>query len=183
MDEQTTSVNPVNPASNPIYGQSQEKNAKWLWLLIILIIIGALVFAFFRGIGPFAKISPFAKGEIASPTPQVFASPTLSSSPPASTSSEVDRAKPAVRVLNGTTTSGPAASVKDMLESLGWRVTNIGNADTSEYEQTEVLLKDDFASYQETLVGDLSDKYSVKVSSETLLATDSADIEVIVGRK
>ena len=70
-----------------------------------------------------------------------------------------------------------------MLESLGWRVTNIGNADTSEYEQTEVLLKDDFASYQETLVGDLSDKYSVKVSSETLLATDSADIEVIVGRK
>ena len=181
MDEQTATTNPTTGPA-PIYQQSQEKNAKWLWLLIILIILGAVAFAFFRGVGPFAKISPFVKKEVATPTPQVFASPSASL-PPSATEDEVDRAKPAVRVLNGSGVAGLAASVKDMLENLGWRVANIGNADSSDYAQTEIRLKDDFASYQEALIKDLSDKYSVKISSETLDSTDSADIEVIIGTK
>lgn len=179
MDE--TSTQQTATAGAPLYQQSQEKNAKWLWLLIILIIIGALAFALFKGVGPFAKISPFVKKELATPTPEAFASPTLSS--PSPDASEVDRAKPAVRVLNGSGVVGLATSVKDMLENLGWRVANIGNADSYDYEQTEVRLKEDFNSYQEALVKDLSDKYSVKVSSATLSSTDSADIEIIVGSK
>jgi len=180
MDEQTATTNPTTGPA-PIYQQSQEKNAKWLWLFIILIIIGALAFAFFKGVGPFAKISPFVKRELASPTPEAFASPSLSS--PSPDASEVDRAKPEVRVLNGSGVAGLATSVKDMLENLGWRVANIGNADSYDYSQTEVRLKEDFNSYQEALVKDLSDKYSVKVSQDTLSSTDSADIEIIVGSK
>ena len=183
MDEQNSTANPTSAtAGAPLYQQSQEKNAKWLWLLIILIILGAVAFAFFRGVGPFAKISPFVKKEVATPTPQVFSSPSASL-PPSATEDEVDRAKPAVRVLNGSGVAGLAASVKDMLEDLGWRVANIGNADSSDYAQTEVSFKDDFASYQEALVKDLSDKYSVRVSSDTLDSTDSADIEIIIGSK
>ena len=181
MDEQTATVNPTSGGPAPIYGQSQEKNAKWLWLLIILIIIGALVFAFFKGIGPFAKLSPFAKKEVASPTPQVIASPPLLSSP--SAMEGVDRAKPAVRILNGSGVAGLASSVKDMLENLGWRVINVGNANAYDFDQTQVRIKSDFASYQEPIVKDLSDKYSIKVSSSTLDSTDSADIEIVVGKK
>src|SRR3989344_672811 len=99
MDEQTANT---PTAGAPLYQQSQEKNAKWLWLLIILIILGALAFAFFKGVGPFAKISPFVKKEVATPTPQVFASP--SDSLPPSASAEIDKAKPAISVLNGTST-------------------------------------------------------------------------------
>ncbi|OGE10136.1 hypothetical protein A3A60_00515 [Candidatus Curtissbacteria bacterium RIFCSPLOWO2_01_FULL_42_26] len=181
MDEQTATTNPTTGPA-PIYQQSQEKNAKWLWLLIILIILGAVALAFFKGVGPFGKISPFVKKEVASPTPASVSSTDFSASPSPS-ETEVDRAKPAVRVLNGSGVAGLAASVKDMLENLGWRVASIGNADSSDYAQTEIRLKDDFASYQEALIKDLSDKYSVKISSETLDSTDSADIEIIVGSK
>ena len=179
MDEQQT----AQPASAPIYQQSQDKNAKWLWLLIILIVIGALVFAFFRGIGPFASISPFNKQEISSPSPESFTSEIVESSPEATSEAEVDRAKPAIRVLNGSGIAGLASSVKDFMEGLGWRVASVGNAKSYDFEKTEIRLKDEFSNYEETLVSDLSDKYSVTVSSDTLDASDSADIEVIVGKK
>lgn len=179
MDEQTTQP----AATAPIYQQSQEKNAKWLWLLIILIIVGALVFAFFRGIGPFASISPFVKEkeEITSPSPQAFSLPVNEVSP--SPETQVDRAEPAIRVLNGSGVAGIATSVKDFLEDLGWRVTSVGNAASYDFAQTEVRLKRDFSDWEETLVSDLSDKYSVTASQDELDASDSADIEVIVGAK
>ena len=179
MDEQTANT---PTAGAPIYQQSQEKNAKWLWLLIILIILGALAFAFFRGIGPFAAISPFVQKEASSPTPFAQSSPTVSSPSPLS-ESEVDKAQPAIRVLNGSGIAGLASSAKDFLENVGWRVTSVGNAQAYDFDQTQIRLKDDFAKYQEALVGDLSDKYSVKVSSDSLSSTDSADIEITVGKK
>lgn len=178
MDEQQTQT---PTAGAPIYQQSQDKNAKWLWLLIILIIAGALVFAFFKGIGPFAAISPFAKQEVSSPTPQAVYSPIVESSP--SASAEVDKAQPAIRILNGSGIAGLASSAKDFIEGLGWRVANVGNADAYDFDQTEIRMKDDFSQYQEPLVKDLSDKYSVKISDDTLDASDSADIEIIIGKK
>lgn len=180
MDEQQTANTPT--AGAPIYQQSQEKNAKWLWLLIVLIVIGALAFAFFRGIGPFANISPFVKQEVSSPTPFVQSSPTASSPSPIS-ETEIDKTQPAIRVLNGSGIAGLASSAKDFLENLGWRVTSVGNAQAYDFDKTQVRLKDGFVKYQEALVGDLSDKYSVEVSSDSLSSTDSADIEVIVGKK
>jgi len=180
MDDQPNQ--PVTSA--PIYQESQEKNAKWLWLLIILIIVGALAFAFFRGIGPFAAISPFAKSQ-ASPTPspisQVVESSPLEEASP-SPSEDVDRSAAKLRVLNGSGVTGKASSTKDFLENLGWKVVTIGNADGDTYAKTEVRFKPKSkTTYEATLLKDLSDKYSASTSSDDLEATDSADIEVIVG--
>lgn len=178
MDEQTANT---PTAGAPIYQQSQDKNAKWLWLLIILIIVGAIAFAFFRGIGPFASISPFVKKEVSSPTPSTQTNQVIESSP--SSQVDVDRAKPAIRVLNGSGIAGLASSVKDFVENLGWRVVSVGNAKAYDFEQTELRFKGDSKSYQESLVSDLSDKYSVKISTDDLDASDSADIEIIVGKQ
>lgn len=179
MDEQTNTPT-TSPASAPIYQESQDKNAKWLWLLIILIIIGALVFAFFRGIGPFAQFKKSTEQAEFSPTPEVVSSPASEASPEAD---EVDRSKPQIRVLNGSGVVGVASSFKDFIEGLGYKVASIGNAENYDYSQTEVRFKEDFKNYEETLVSDLSDKYSVKVSSSDLESSDSADIEIIVGSK
>lgn len=181
MDEQQNQ--PITPA--PIYQESQEKNAKWLWLLIILIIVGALAFAFFRGIGPFAAISPFAKSE-ESPTPspmsQVESSPFEEASP--SPTDEVDRSEAKLRVLNGSGVTGKASSTKDFLENLGWKVASVGNADSDTYTSTEVRFKSKSkTTYEAILLKDLSSKFSTSASSDDLEATDSADIEVIVGSK
>ncbi len=181
MDDQNQ---PVIPA--PIYQESQEKNAKWLWLLIILIIIGALVFAFFRGIGPFASISPFTKSEatpIATPVSQTDSTFVSEPSPSASPEEAIDRSAAKLRVLNGSGVTGKATATKDFLEKLGWKVTTVGNADLDTYAKTEVRFKAKFKTFEETIIKDLSEKYSASASSDSLEATDSADIEVIVGSK
>lgn len=184
MDDQNQPVNqpinqPVTPA--PIYQESQEKNAKWLWFLIILIIIGALAFAFFRGIGPFAAISPFAKSSSPTPSPIAESSPVVESSPSPLTS--VDRSQAKLRILNGSGVTGKASATKDFLEKLGWKVSSIGNADSDTYTDTEILVNDNGAKFQDTMIKDLSDKYSAKAGSKSLDASSSADIEVIVGSK
>lgn len=178
MDEQNQTVSPA-----PIYQESQDKNAKWLWLLIFLIIIGAVVFAFFRGIGPFESISPFAKN-FASPTPSP--SPVAISSPisePSPSTEDLDRTEVNVRVVNGSGVSGKAASVRDFLEEIGWKVASIGNADADDYETTEVRFKADSKKFESLILDDLSSDYDASASSDDLDASDSADIEVIVGTK
>src|SRR3989344_902623 len=118
MDEQQTPT-----AGSPIYQESQAKNAKWLWFLIVLVIIGALVFAFVRGIGPFSQFEKTSQEEV-SPTPFVLESP----SPEATAGAELDKSEPKIRVLNGSGTAGVASAVKDFLEGKGYQVTSIGNA-------------------------------------------------------
>jgi hypothetical protein len=176
MDEQQQTPT----AGNPIYQETQEKNAKWLWFLIGLIIIGALVFAFVKGIGPLSKLKPSAQEET-SPTPFEFSQ--TSPTPEASPGAEIDKSQAKIRVLNGSGKAGTASSVKDLLEGKGYKVVEIGNADNFDFEQTIVRFKESFKSFQEVLFSDLSDNYSVSVSSDDLTATDSADIEVIIGAK
>ena len=177
MDEQQQTPT----AGSPIYQETQEKNAKWLWFLIGLIIIGALVFAFVKGIGPLSKLRQGSVEEETSPTPFEFTE--TSPTPEASPGAEIDKSEANIRVLNGSGKAGTASSVKDLLEGKGYKVSEIGNADNFDFEQTVIRLKESFKNFQEVLLGDLSDNYSVKVSSDDLTATDSADIEVIIGAK
>ncbi len=172
----------INQPNNPIYQEPAGKSAKWLWILVILIIIGGLIFAYVRGIGPFANInnlvksspSPTSDSAMASMAPVTSPSPT----PPA-----IDKTAAKIRVLNGSGVTGKAATVKAFLESVGWKVASIGNADSDTFAATEVRVKDKFKSFKDTLISDLSAKYSATANSKALEASDSADIEVTVGAK
>lgn len=181
MEEQQQQTTPSQQPASSIYQESQQgKNAKWLWILIILIIIGAVAFAIFRGIGPFANLKlGGAEETIESPTPFEFSSP----SPEASPAGEVDKSGASVRVLNGSGVAGAASSLKDFLEGKGWTIDEIGNAESYGFENTVIKLKASFANFQDTIFSDLSSDYSVEVSDENLEATDSADIEVTLGAK
>ncbi len=177
-DQQQTPMTAGAPG--PIYQESTGgKNAKWLWLLIALIIVGALAFAYMRGIGPFGQ---FKKGsEVSqSPTPAAF---VASPSPEATSGANFDKSQIKVRVLNGSGTAGVASAAKDFIESKGYKVVSLGNAASYDFTQTVVKLKNSVMNIKDTLVSDLSGKYSVKVSSTPLEATDSADVEVTVGSK
>ena len=169
----------IGQPSNPIYQEPKTKSAKWLWILVILIIIGGLVFAYVRGIGPFANINNLVKSS-PSPTPEIV---ELAPTPEASPSPLVDKASAKVRVLNGSGETGKAATVKAFLETAGWKVASIGNADNSDFTQTEVRVKDKFSTFSDVMISDLSGKYSATANSEVLEASDSADIEVTVGTK
>ena len=181
MDDQQPIVPQQQYAQSPIYQDNSQdgKNAKWLWILIALIIVGALAFAFFRGIGPFAML----KGKpvpTPSPTPSsFFATPTPESTPGAN----IDKASAKIRVLNGNGQAGVASSGKAYVESKGYKVTAVGNADNFDFTDTVIKLKKSFNDFGDALVADLSGKYSVKISPEILEASDSADIEITVGSK
>lgn len=176
MDEQHSPV-----AGTPIYQESGGKNAKWLWILIALIIIGALVFAFWKGIGPFGKLR--GTSVEATPTPSVnfeFSSPTPAATPGAT----IDKTKASIRVLNGSGKAGEASRARDFLDSKGYKVTSVGNATEGfDFPQTVIRLKAAFSDFGQALVSDLADRYSAKVDSQTLSSTDSADIEVVIGSK
>lgn len=173
---------PSPTAGTPIYQDSQEKNAKWLWILIVLIIIGALAFAFYKKIGPFAR---FASSEesVVSPSPFSFSESSSTPSPEATVGANLDKSEPKVRVLNGTNTSGLAATAKEFLETKGYTVSAIGNAVSRDFETTKIRFKKGFEKFESVLKADLSSKYSVSISSDALEASDSADIEIIVGSK
>lgn len=176
MDEQQSPI-----AGTPIYQESsQEKNAKWLWLLIILIIIGGLIFAFIKGIGPFAQLK--GTKEEASPTPISESSFISSPTPEATPGATIDKASAKIRILNGSGKAGAASSAKDFIEGLGYKVTVVGNATKYDFENTVLRFKSAFNSFEAALTEDMSSKYSVE-TGEALEATDSADIEVILGSK
>ncbi len=167
----------------PIYQEAQEsKNAKWLWILIALIIVGALSFAFFKGIGPFARFKPGAQA-VETPSPSAGVTELASPSPEATVGANLDKSKAKVRVLNGSGKAGVASSAKDFIESKGYKVASVDNASNYDFTQTVIKLKTAFANFKDALVADLSGKYSVTASSTPLEASDSADIEVTVGSK
>lgn len=178
MDDQQ-----IQTAQSPIYQESQQKNAKWLWLLIFIIIIAALTFAFIRGIGPFAQFKSSTSKIEESPIPSVSSINISSPSPQASPEAKIDKSSAKIRVLNGSGKAGLASAVKDFLEGKGYKIVAIGNADSYDFEKTVIRLKKSFEKFEEALTRDLSDKYSPEVADENLEATDSADIEIIVGSK
>src|SRR3989344_2340851 len=124
MDEQQS-----QSTQAPIYQESQQKNAKWLWLLVALIIVAAIAAAFVKGVGPLSRFKG-SKAEV-SPTPASSASFSVSSPSPEATSgaANVDKSKPKIRVLNGSGVAGAASSFKDVLEEKGYKVASLGNAD------------------------------------------------------
>ncbi|MBI2599161.1 LytR C-terminal domain-containing protein, partial [Candidatus Curtissbacteria bacterium] len=167
-------------AGNPIYQESQGgKNAKWLWFLIAIIIIGALAFAFVRGIGPFGQLR--GGGEVSEPT--LSESFVASPSPEVTPATSVDKTSVKIRILNGSGQAGVASAAKDFIEGKGWEVASLGNAANFDFAQTVIKLKESALGAKDALVADLADKYSVVVSSESLEATDSADVEVTIGAK
>lgn len=178
-DQQESPMTAGNPS--PIYQESTGgKNAKWLWLLIALIIVGALVFAYVRGIGPFGQLKKGSQTTGESPAPASFvASPT----PEATSGANIDKAAVKVRVLNGNGRAGAASAARDFIEGKGYKVVSLGNADNTDFAQTVVKLKNSLVNIKNVLASDLSSKYSVTVSNTPLEATDSADVEVTVGAK
>lgn len=93
---------------------------------------------------------------------------------------ETDLSEYSLKILNGSGTAGEAASVQELLEDKGFEKFTTDNADSYDYEETEVRLKKDVpASVLESIKETLKD-YSV-VEKETLSQDAEYQVEIIVG--
>ena len=143
-------------------------------LLIALVVIGGSVYLL--------KGKLFKSGE-AQPAPSSSPSETAQETPTPTPTPSIDRSKYTVRILNGTSTSGLAASVSAKLTGLGYKQDKLGNATNSSFTQTQVRVKPSAVSIMDQIIKDLSPDYQGASSASALKETDAADIEVIIGAK
>lgn len=96
------------------------------------------------------------------------------------TEEPIDLARYDIRVLNGTSTSGIAAQVRDELTSAGFTVVSIGNAAEDDFVRTEIeAIGNVDKKYLEKLKEALGESYDVGTVSE--IASGAADVVVTVG--
>lgn len=135
---------------------------------LLLLVSGPTVFTSFV-----AKPTPPAKQDLA---PQ--GTPTPTSAPEA-----VKREDFSIQVLNGSGKAGEAAKMKKFLEDKGYTVTDVGNADSSDFEKTAILTKKDKESLLEFLKRDLEGEYTIGTAEATLSEASSYDVRITVGKE
>lgn len=104
-------------------------------------------------------------------------------------STNLDRSKLKVSVLNGSGEKGAAKQVSSYLESLGYQIVKVGNADVFTYRNLTVQVKKSQSAYAPLLKRDLQAAPNA-VNASLAFASVSAsvsdeitnDAEVIVGR-
>lgn len=167
----------INPDSE-INSESFEKT-NYLWIIIpTALLIGALVgglITYFSGI---SKLNPES-----TPTPVVTIQPTIQPTPTASPSSTLKKDVLKIQILNGSGVSGAASKAKTLLEGLGYKEIDTGNASMSDLAQTEIAIKDTKKEYLDLIIKDLSKSYTAIEASKALVSTSKYDLVITLGKK
>jgi hypothetical protein len=109
-------------------------------------------------------------------TPEPTVEPTAVPTPTPSVAREELR----VRVLNGTGTAGQAGEVEDALQEAGYAEIVTGNADSFDFETTQVQIKAEFSDALSYIREDLADYVEI-TEAEELDEDDTADVVITTG--
>ncbi len=101
-------------------------------------------------------------------------------SPTATPTPAFNRADLKIKVLNGSGTAGKASEMKDLLKSKGYQEILTGNADTFDFTQSELQIKESKASASAMIKNDL--KANIPSFKESVLSDkEAADVVLIIG--
>ena len=180
-----------------------EGPPQWVWWFLLVVGSAVLGLVGFRVVNGGYGNGVVATSSSPTPTPTASAqastspSPTLSSSPtPSTTPTSSISATPTpkatstptpttskstitMRVLNGTTTSGLAAQVRTTLQSAGFTVQSIGNANNQTYTSTVIYYATGQLAGAQSVQQALS-SYSPTLQESSSLASPD-DVLVVVG--
>lgn len=112
---------------------------------------------------------------------EATSSPTITEkdSDSVDTATGLDRADLSIVVLNGSGVSGAAGKLSTKLKDLGYTVSSTGNADSSDYESTEINVKSTKKNFLNLLKKDLGSDYTIGDTTTTY--TGSGDAQIIIG--
>lgn len=116
------------------------------------------------------------KREVKSVSP----SPVITLPPPTPTKA-IAKKDLKIKVLNGSGVRGKAGEVKDMLKEMGYDDIVVGNADSFDYQKTEVQVKDGDKDVANIILKDLKDYISQPKISK-LEKNQAADVVIILGQ-
>lgn len=199
FEDSSTDVNRASRQFTSSSYSSQDKGHKgWLWLLILLLVLGGIGFGAMKFMGSSSQkevpLTPTPTQEVTptdTPIPTPEASPTIkpTSVPtpkptvnPVDKATGLDRSELSVEVQNGSGEVGAASKGSEVLKSFGYHVIATGNADNFDYENIIIEVKSDKSSYLPLLKKDLGTVYTIGNTSADLSASSSADARVIIGK-
>ncbi len=182
MDEDTSSPDSapikrsfiVNNETEVKYEPQDSKKSGKGVLLIIGILAILVVGGFF--LNQKFKILPGG-----SETTQVESSPTPTPSPSPTPQPILNRSEWSFEVLNGSGVTGQAKKIADQIKALGYEVVKTGNADKSNYTDSQILAKEELLEKIDLVIADLKDIIKIaSVAGELTEGTASA--RIIIGK-
>lgn len=183
VEEKETKVDSpkVEQVQEVVEDEDNEDKPNYLWIIVpTALLVGALVGGL---ITYFSGVSNQTTVEV-TPTPVATTAPQNGGTEPTATpSSTLKRDSLKVQVLNGSGVSGLAGKVKTMLEGLGYKGVVAGNASSSDFEKTEVAIKESKKEYLDLVIKDLSSDYEAVEAEKALPANSSYDVVITVGKK
>jgi len=157
-----------------------EEKPNYLWIIVpTALLVGALVgglITYFTGISSLGQVDP-------SPTPIATATPNTEATPEPTASTSLKREDVKVQVLNGSGVSGAAGKVKTLLEGLGYKDVDTGNASSTDVAVTEVSVKESKKEFVKLVIKDLAKSYEAVEASKPLVASSKYDIVITLGKK
>lgn len=144
----------------------------------ILLIIGLLVIL---GVGGFflnqkLKILP-GSGQ----TPQSISSETPASIPTPSPQPVLDRSEWSFEILNGSGETGLARRMADQIRDLGYEIVRVGNADRSDYSETQITVREGLAEKVDLVIADLGNTIKIASAAGELIE-GTASARIIIGK-
>lgn len=179
QNQSTQVVTPQATNFAPVQNKVKNNNSKWLIIFIVLLILGGAGIFFFTS---------SANKPIVTPTPSFGVVPienTATMAPIAtatstSTPAPVKKDEVSIEVKNGTGIPGEAKLLSDKLKALGYSDITAGNADSTDYSETEVtFLKSLSQTAQDEIKKELDSIYkTVNVKTST---SQKSDVVIITG--
>jgi hypothetical protein len=193
----------------PAYVERSSNKSKFI---VFFVIIFAIVLAILAGLYFFgmkskqqdAKVSPLPTNAIsATATPEASVSGALIASPSGNLTpgakitptgkitpiptggkdkSSQERTKLQVAVLNGSGVPGAAKGISATLNSLGYTIATVGNAETFDYKNITIKVKKSKSAYLPILKKDVTDNAPNTPVAANVDDTIATDAEVIVGK-
>lgn len=190
-DEKVLNLKPLVIKSPPEPKQSEKEkqvstkptlvNKKLLIVFLIILLLSSLTLS---GIFFYRSRTKLKNEPETTPTPVIEVSPSPEATPLSIPDTEVKLSDYSIQVLNGSGLAGEADFVEKILTAEGFDKINVGNADSYNYTDTQVELKENVpVTVFEAIDRALNDQYTV-VKSEITLPDDSGyDIVVTIGEK
>ena len=143
----------------------------------VLLIIGLLAILVISGFFLNQKYKILPGSGISQPQ----SSPTPTPSPSSTQQPILNRSEWSFEVLNGSGITGQAKKIADKIKTLGYEVVKTGNADKSNFADSQILAKKEMTDKIELVIADLKDVIKIaSVAGELNEGTASA--RIIIGK-
>jgi hypothetical protein len=155
-----------------------KKERTPFWILFLTFLLGLTLGAgLIGGIFYYKLKVEKVSSTPSTPTPVVT---TTISEPKETPKPEVKLSDLKVLILNGSGIKGEAGKVEELVKKTGFEKTETGNADSYNYQETVVFLKDNLDSSIYDKISESLSGYSLK--KDTLEESSAYDIKIIVGK-